>query len=73
MPQAEAVAEPVETQKRIEISEAEYNSLKAAARLIGHPEVLLRTLQAVGRDPGQSLEDAFESKHRSARRRARSA
>ena len=45
--------------KNVSISEMEYNSLKAAAELIRHPEVLVRTLGAVARERGESLEEAF--------------
>jgi hypothetical protein len=69
----DAVVEGAEGQKSVQISEAEYQSLKAAAELTRYPDVLLRTLQAVGRNPGQSLDDAFESKNRRATRRVRSA
>ncbi len=62
-----------EGKKSVEISEEEYQSLKAAAELIRHPDVLIHTLQAVGRNPGQSLDDAFESKNRRATRRVKSA
>ena len=53
------------------VSEMEYNSLKAAAELVRHPEVLFRTLQALAASRGQSLADAFNglSSLRSKRRR----
>lgn len=56
--------------KTVEISEAEYNSLKAAAELLRHPDVVFHTLEA-GRDRGQSLEDAFQGlgTHRASKRR----
>lgn len=64
-------AEREETKASVEISEAEYNSLKAAAELLRHPDVLIRTLEAAGRDRGQSLEDAFDGleTHRNQKRR----
>ena len=48
--------------KSVSISEMEYNSLKAAAELLAHPDVIIRTLDAVGRQRGVSLEDGFDSK-----------
>lgn len=48
-------------EKTVQISETEYNSLKAAAELLRHPEVLLYTLSTVGGPRGQSLEEAFST------------
>jgi hypothetical protein len=63
--------------KSVNISEMEYNSLKAAAELIRHPDVLVRTLDAVNRRRGESLDEAFSqpagqaaSARSAARRRA---
>ena len=67
---AGSVAERMQSQM-VEISETEYNSLKVAVQVKRHPDVLIRTLEAVGRDRGQSLEDAFGNigTHRSSKRR----
>ena len=65
--------------KSVNISEMEYNSLKAAAELIRHPDVLVRTLEAASRRRGESLDEAFSqpaghaapaTQRASARRRA---
>jgi hypothetical protein len=46
--------------KSVNISEMEYNSLKAAAELVRYPDVLMRTLDAVNnRQRAESVEDAF--------------
>lgn len=62
---AVAVAE-----RTVTISEMEYNSLKAAAELISHPDVLLRTLAAIGKPRAESLEEAFEEDEKSDKARA---
>jgi hypothetical protein len=46
-------------EKTVTITEREYNSLKAAAELVRHPDVLEFTLQALRSEGKVALEDGF--------------
>jgi hypothetical protein len=59
--------------KNVTISEMEYNSLRAATELLRHPDVLVRTLEAMGRGRAETLEDAFSQTISAQPERARAA